>query len=158
MPATATATATATLAQEANDAVARLVKVAVCSHRQAPRAHDRVDQAALTILFKLLDGPRRVSALAELTYTDVSTASRHVTHLVRQGLADKLPDPADGRAYRVTLSASGRELVGAAKAAAAERMRHVLADWTDAEVRSLVAMLARLADDLDSGMTRPQTP
>ena len=52
-------------------------------------------------------GPLRVTDLAVCANLDVSTVSRHVAQLHSAGLIERTPDPVDGRAQRVKLSAPG---------------------------------------------------
>lgn len=128
----------------------RLMRLMIAQQRQGPRIHERVDPVTQPLLFKLSDSPLRVSELAELTYSDISTVSRHVSNLERCGLVAKLPDPADGRAARAALTDEGRRAVERARAANAERMRRALASWDDDEVAQLVGLLHRLATDIDA--------
>ena len=53
-------------------------------------------------------GPLRVTDLAACANLDVSTVSRHVAQLHSAGLIERTPDPVDGRAQRVKLSAAGQ--------------------------------------------------
>jgi putative acetyltransferase len=62
-------------------------------------------------------GELAVSELAEILRQDKSTASRNVRSLVENGLVRKTTDPADGRAYRLSLTQAGQE-----KAADVNRM------------------------------------
>ena len=65
------------------------------------------------LLLVATDGPRRVGALAADLGVNQSSASRLVDRLVAQGLVQRLPDPADGRASLVALSAHGKEVLAA---------------------------------------------
>jgi len=69
----------------------------------------------------------RLSDLAEVLHTDLSTVSRQVQAAERAGLVERRPDPSDGRASRVYLTAGGR--------AALERLRAV----QRAEIRAAIA-------------------
>src|SRR3954469_4311848 len=56
-------------------------------------------------------GPLRVTDLAACTNLDASTVSRHVAQLDGAGLIERTPDPVDGRAHRVKVSAPGAEKI-----------------------------------------------
>ena len=66
------------------------------------------------LLLVATDGPRRVGVLAADLGVSQSSASRLVDRLVAQDLAQRLPDPADGRASLVALTALGEEVLAAA--------------------------------------------
>ena len=110
-----------------------------------PKRHPGVVPASYPILFNLVDEPRRVSLLADCIHSDVSTVSRQVTMLVSHGLLDKVADPQDGRAFTVSLSAEGAELVGRVKAARGEWFRQMLHDWEPADAEAFKGYLERFA-------------
>ena len=56
------------------------------------------------------DGPLTPSELAERERISRPTITRLVAKLKQQGLVECLPDPADGRSYRVAISAAGTAL------------------------------------------------
>ncbi len=133
----------------------RLMRVLMAHHRHAPRGHDAVDPAAQPLLFKLTEGPCRISTLAELTHGEVSTISRHVRNFERLGLVSKHPDPDDGRAAQVTLTEPGHVYIAQLRARNAEWMSTILAGWSGTEVAALTAMLERLTADVESHRTIP---
>ncbi len=144
-------------AGELTVALFRLMRVLMSHHRQSPGSHDTVDPAAQPLLFKLTEGSCRISTLAELTHGEVSTISRHVRNFERLGLVSKDPDPADGRAARVSLTEQGHAYIERLRALNAERMSAILAGWSGAEVADLTALLDRLTADVEStaGRTNP---
>ena len=56
-------------------------------------------------------GPNRVMALAKLVGITEATASRAISTLERKGLVEKRADPDDGRATRISLTATGIRLL-----------------------------------------------
>ena len=56
-------------------------------------------------------GPNRVMALARLVGITEATASRAISTLERKGLVEKRADPDDGRATRISLTATGIRLL-----------------------------------------------
>ena len=58
---------------------------------------------------RIADDGSRLTELADRAQVTKQTASVLVTALERQGLVERVPDPADGRAQLIRLSARGRE-------------------------------------------------
>ena len=131
-------------------ALVRLIKLMKSMRQHAPRVHPAVDSTAYPILFTLADEPHRVSALAELVHSDVSTVSRQVSALVTHGLLDKVSDPDDGRAQVVRLSPEGGALVERIRADRNEWFRTLLDDWTPDDARTFATHLERFGDALES--------
>ena len=132
-----------------NTELVRVMKLFHTMRQNAPRLHPGVEPAAYPILFKLIDEPRRVSLLAECVLSDVSTVSRQVTTLVSHGLLDKVADPHDGRAWMVSLSAKGTDLVQRLLAARAEWFQETLRDWEAADVEAFGDFLERFAASVE---------
>lgn len=123
----------------------RVMKLFQSMRQHAPKLHPGVEPASYPILFNLVEEPRRVSLLAECVHSDVSTVSRQVTMLVSHGLLDKVADPQDGRAFMVSLSAEGTELVERLKAGRGEWFRQMLHDWEPADAEAFNDHLERFA-------------
>lgn len=139
---------------ELGEQLIRLVKVLVAMRQYAPAPHPAVDAAHYPTLFNLAKEPKRVSDLAGCIHADVSTVSRQVSHLVKHGLAAKIPDPDDGRAHQVTLTDEGRAAIERITAARGAWLSAVLADWTEADVAALLAAVTRFADSLEAAKPR----
>ena len=107
MPDTTAETRAATPTLALGDDLIRVVKLLHVVRQHAPRRHPQVDPMAYPLLFNLKAGSLRVSALAERLHSDVSTVSRQVTTLVDLGFVTRGPDPDDGRAQALTLTAEG---------------------------------------------------
>jgi DNA-binding MarR family transcriptional regulator len=93
-------------------------------------------------------GPARVSDLAEVARVDASVVSRIAKTLEQSGLVERHSDPADGRAHRLELSATGRQVLEAGRRELAEHLAARLEGWTDDELAQLNAALLRLLRDL----------
>ena len=99
------------------------------------------------------DGPLRLGALAELEGTTAATMSRVIDSLSARGLIERVPDPLDGRASLVQLSAEGGALVRQLRAGYTEALRAALAELTPADrqiVRRAIPVMARLSELLQS--------
>ena len=128
----------------------RVMKLFQSMRQHAPKLHPGVEPASYPILFNLLDGPRRVSLLADCVHSDVSTVSRQVTMLVSHGLLEKVVDTQDGRAFMVSLSAQGRELVDRLKASRGEWFRRMLHDWEPADAEAFGDYLERFTTSFEA--------
>jgi DNA-binding MarR family transcriptional regulator len=105
------------------------------------------------------DGPQRCSALADRLGVDVSVASRQVAALERAGYVDRRPDPVDGRASLISLSAAGATALARTRAVRGAWAAAALSDWTDEEARALTAQLERLTTGLErAGRPRARPP
>jgi DNA-binding MarR family transcriptional regulator len=127
----------------------RLMKLLQAMRQHAPRIHPAVDATAYPILFNLATEPRRVSVLAEVVHSDVSTVSRQVSTLEGHGLVDKVSDPADGRAQVVQLSDEGRTLLAGIQQQRTEWFRELMGDWTPEEASGFAGYLERFGADLE---------
>jgi len=138
-----------------NIELVRVLKLFHSLRQHAPKVHPGVEPASYPILFNLIAAPQRVSVLAELVFSDVSTVSRQVTTLVSHGLLEKVSDPQDGRAFVVSLSAEGLSLVHRLKTARGEWFRQVLQDWTPADADALGDYLERFATSFQVSKASP---
>lgn len=134
------------------DDLVRVVKLLHHVRQQAPRRHPQVDPMAYPLLFNLLAGPLRVSALAEAIHSDVSTVSRQVSTLVDLGFVARGPDPDDRRAHALTLTDEGTALLHAIRDDRDRWLQGLLADWDDDEVASFSRHLRHFASDLEASL------
>ena len=101
------------------------------------------------VLFETLEAePIRLSDLSERLGVSAPTASRAVDALVELGLLERVPDPADRRAVRISLTRSGRKSVEARKARVLEAFRPAVAAVATADQDRLIALLEELAGAL----------
>ncbi len=118
--------------------------------RKLPRPHPHADHGALPLLYALEAEPLRVSALADIVHSDVSTVSRQVSALTDGGRVTKICDPQDGRAQLVTLTPDARELVSTLREDRAAWMQNLLTDWSTAEAREFQHLLLKFTASLDA--------
>ncbi|HAM01587.1 MAG TPA: MarR family transcriptional regulator [Acidimicrobiaceae bacterium] len=117
---------------------------------------EHVDRSGYWAMVRLdeVRGGVRLSDLASSLELDLSTVSRQVRNLVEAGLVDRDADPDDGRAALLTLSARGRDVLDAVRAARRQVLGQTLCGWTATDRDALVRALGRLADDLHLGTER----
>ena len=109
------------------------------------------------------DGDQRCSALAHQVGVDVSVASRQLAVLQRLGYVERRPDPLDGRASLLSLTAAGVEAIAATRAHRQDWALGALAGWDEDDARLLAALLDRLVTDLEAAggsaaAVRPSLP
>jgi len=103
----------------------------------------------LALFETAVGGPLRLSELAERMGITAPTASRAVDGLVKLGLLERLPDPADRRAVSIDVTAPGRARVEERMALAAAALEPAVAALSAQDRARLAALLARLADALE---------
>src|SRR4051794_3083765 len=110
--------------------------------------HGDPEPAAFAVLATLCRGAAsRPSELAAAVRLDLSTVSRHVQSLEADGYLVKVRDPRDGRSCRLKATAAGRAAINKAAARRVESFRRATARWTPQDLRTLVGLLTRLAED-----------
>jgi DNA-binding MarR family transcriptional regulator len=152
----ATASPVETLAEELSHELGRHSRLlhAMRSH-MASWTPAGLDWSAFALLMSLVKfGPSRQGELADLSLLDPSTVSRHVGQLVRAGLVERRPDPADGRAVQLVASATGHEMAAELVSRRQKLVTRAMADWDTEDVRTFVHLFARFNDSLDA--YRPQ--
>lgn len=95
-------------------------------------------------------GGCRMSELADALRVDASTATRAVARLGKAGLVDRQISPADRRVVHVVPTPAGVAAQGAMLDRYDKVMGHICADFEDAELEALAALLDRLVAGIDS--------
>lgn len=90
-------------------------------------------------------GPLTPSELAERERVARPGATRIIARLVAQGLISREPDSADGRSYRVAVTAKGDALIVAGRSRSRAYLARALREVDEDDL----AVLARAADLLD---------
>lgn len=118
-----------------------------------------LEGASVGLLMQLVKcGPSRQGELADATHLDPSTVSRYVGDLVKRGLAERRPDPADGRAVQLAATDAGHSAADALVRRRKELFHGVLAHWPTDDVRTLTTLLGRLNDSVETSRDlRPAT-
>jgi DNA-binding MarR family transcriptional regulator len=124
--------------------------------RLKPRTSDgRLDPSSVFVLHQVQsqvqseETPPRLSELARCMSLDASTVSRHVRQLETAGYVTRTGDPQDGRAYRVQLTPSGRELLDTAMRKRVAIVDAALGGWSERDRTQLITLVTRLAEDID---------
>jgi DNA-binding MarR family transcriptional regulator len=101
----------------------------------------------LRMLGILRDRRVTMSELADHLGLDKSTISGLVSRAEKRDLIERAPNPADGRAVDVFITAEGTELAGRGAAQVAQALSPMTGELTPAQSRQLTALLERLLAD-----------
>lgn len=108
-----------------------------------------VEYAAYALLgHVVLEGPKRITVLAEAVHADPSTVSRQTAALVRHGLLERRPDPEDGRASILAATPEGLRVFEENRRHSCTLLAEMLSDWTTEELQQLNSLLARASGDV----------
>lgn len=129
-----------------------------------PRMHERLmqatgmnlERAAYVVVSRLGDsGAMRLSDLASNLGLDISTVSRHVAQLERDGLIGRQPDPTDGRSTILDVTAKGEQALERVRKARRIGLANLLEGWSDGDLGDLARSLDRLAIDVTRFTAQP---
>jgi DNA-binding MarR family transcriptional regulator len=93
------------------------------------------------------------SELREQVQVDQSTMAHTLKRMERDELVERIPDPNDGRRALVLLTPRARALEDELVQAATETNAVATADFTEAEKRTLMTLVARAITNLESART-----
>jgi DNA-binding MarR family transcriptional regulator len=110
---------------------------------------DLMPASYLMLTFLAAEGPKRPSAVADRFNVDKGAISRQVQHLVDLGLLVREPDPADGRAMLISASPDAVRRMQAVDRDRRRWLEEQLVDWSESDLRTFVAGLARYNAALD---------
>jgi DNA-binding MarR family transcriptional regulator len=101
-------------------------------------------------------GPMRLTALTATEQLTQPAITSLVSRLERDGLVKRRPDPSDGRAVLVTLTAAGAELVRARHADRVARLGLLIADMNDEQRDAIARSMPALRRVIE--LAAPGTP
>lgn len=116
---------------------------------RALQVHPELNPTSYTLLATLSDfGPRRAADLAELFAMDKGTVSRVVRQLLELGLIARSPDPEDGRASILSVTAEAERRLGHMYEMRRELLAQRLAEWGPDDIEHLARELGRFNRDV----------
>ncbi|WP_018383859.1 MarR family winged helix-turn-helix transcriptional regulator [Wenjunlia vitaminophila] len=111
----------------------------------ARAVHPELESGAYGLLLRLEQvGPQRPTDLAAYFGVGKATMSRQLRSLKDLGLVTREPDPADGRAFLMTLTREGRRRFTGVREARRARYLSLMSAWDRSEVAELARLLHRL--------------
>lgn len=125
--------------------------------RRSTRAHlyaqltEGLGKAVDELTYPLLSGlartgPCSAADLGREIGLDRTTVTRRADRLERAALLERRPDPADGRATLLALTAEGHTTVSATRERLAAGIEASLASWPPADARAFAHLLRRFVD------------
>jgi DNA-binding MarR family transcriptional regulator len=102
-------------------------------------------------------GPTRLTALTATEQLTQPAITSLVTRLERDGLVERRPDPDDGRAVLVALTAAGADVVRSRHADRVTRLGRLIAGLDDAEQAAISAAMPALRHVIKLSAVPPQT-
>ena len=117
--------------------------------------HPDLEPAAYALLSMIASTPGvRASDLAANIGVGRGTMSRQLARLGELGLVSRRPDPDDYRGQLLDLTDEGRQRFETAQNARRAFFRSALGGWSDDDIGSFVAQIARLNADLAAARER----
>ena len=101
------------------------------------------------ILFRLMkQGSMTQVEIAQLLMRDKTTITRRIDGLVKKGLVERTPDPADRRCFRVGLTAEGEQALEVMIPLVRDFQAEVLSDIPDEEKAITIRTLKSISERL----------
>jgi DNA-binding MarR family transcriptional regulator len=94
------------------------------------------------------EGESRATHLAERLGVSAPVLSRHIAELEEHGYVVRRPDPEDGRAQLIALSASGAQKLRVIEDQRTATIQGLLQDWSEDDVELTARTLKKLAESL----------
>ena len=94
------------------------------------------------------EGESRATHLAERLGVSAPVLSRHIAELEEHGYVVRRPDPEDGRAQLIALSASGVQKLRVIEDQRTATLQDLLQDWSEDDVELTARTLKKLAESL----------
>jgi DNA-binding MarR family transcriptional regulator len=120
--------------------------------RQAPVQDELPDPEMVALASLDRAGPATPSALARAEQITPQAMGVTVAALVRRGLAERRPDPDDGRLTIVSLTESGRQVVRSKDSARIRQLSGVLSERFTSEELEVLLAAAPLIERLGEGL------
>ena len=110
----------------------------------------RLDRSAYLLLSRLRDGGAlTIAELSDSLFLDASTLQRQTAAAMRDGLIERIADPAGGVARKFVATSRGRDLHDEVRARNLESLGEILQDWTDEEIASYAALHRRFNEAVE---------
>ncbi|MFA1551441.1 MarR family winged helix-turn-helix transcriptional regulator [Actinomadura chokoriensis] len=124
--------------------------------RRARRTSGALEQSAYVLLSRLrIEGPMSIRELSEAFDLDPSTLNRQTSAMLRDGLAERIPDPAGGIARKFRITAEGERRLDEERGRIVRGVDKIMAGWTPEEVTAFAGYLQRFNTDIERLAGRP---
>jgi DNA-binding MarR family transcriptional regulator len=117
---------------------------------------DRLERSAYALLQRLEDqGPMSIGELADAFQLDPSTVNRQTAALIRQNLADRVPDPEGGMARKLRINEEGARRLRDDREFYSAGVSAIVEGWTPAEIARFENDLRRFNQCVEELEQRP---
>ncbi len=117
----------------------------------ARQMHPDLEAAAYGLLVRLAEaGTERATDLCGYFRIGKATMSRQLKALETMGFVSREPDPADGRASLVRLTAEGSARFHEVRGARRTALRHRLSAWAPTDIDTLARLMERMNGDMEA--------
>ncbi len=142
--------------EQMSDLMRRMVRAV-----RVPESDVDLTPTQLLVLSLLDEGPSRIGVLASAAAAAQNTISEVVARLTRSGLVSKSPDPGDGRAVLVGLTAAGKQALETRRRAMHDYHRSVLGALSARDRQRFVEafeVLVTMAEAAHAQAMKPMSP
>ena len=113
---------------------------------------DQSAYALLSIIRAL--GPQSITDFGTHTGLDASTLNRQAAALVRDGLAERIPDPDGGLARKFRATPAGDKALDDERVASRAAVERLTGDWSDDDRRTFAELLTRFNTSIEGRLGR----
>ncbi|WP_433472649.1 MarR family winged helix-turn-helix transcriptional regulator [Spirillospora sp. CA-142024] len=118
--------------------------------RRSRRAGGLLERSAYILLSRIrIEGPMSIRQLSEAFDLDPSTLNRQTSAMLRDGLVERIPDPAGGIARKFRITGEGERRLDAERGQITAGIDKIMVDWTPDEVAAFAAFLQRFNTDIE---------
>jgi DNA-binding MarR family transcriptional regulator len=128
----------------------------ISRHQLATATRGVLDRSAYLLLSRIdATGPMTARELATALQLEISTVTRQIAAMLRDGFVERISDPAGGQARRLRMTPAGVEHLGADRERYRAGLATVVSDWPDAECEDLYRLLRNLNEQIEDMQDAP---
>ena len=124
--------------------------------RRSRREGGLLERSAYILLSRIrIEGPMSIRQLSEAFDLDPSTLNRQTSAMLRDGLVERIPDPAGGIARKFRITAEGERRLDSERGQIVAGIDKIMADWSAEDVEAFASFLQRFNTDIERLAGRP---
>ena len=123
---------------------------------RAKQTGGNLERSAYILLSRLrVQGPMSIGELSDAFDLDHSTLNRQTAALMRDGLVERIPDPAGGMARKFRITREGRRRMELARTEMVESFELLLADWSAEDIAAFADYMRRFNASIEQVSGKP---
>ncbi len=123
----------------------------VSRHQLATVAKGVLERSAYLVLSRIdATGPMTAREVAGALQLEISTVTRQVGAMLRDGLVERIPDPAGGLARKLRITPTGATRLSADRERYRAGLGKVVADWPEDDCAELYRLLRSLNERIEA--------